>query len=242
MATILLVAGGWHGGWWFQPVTDQLRRLGHDVYPVTLTGIGERRHLDTSVVNLDTHIDDVATTIECEQLDQVVLCAHSYGGMVITAVADRIPERVAALVGIDAQIPRDGESLWYLTTEEARQAFIAACADGAHVNPPPGLDERTTPHPLASFVQPINLTGAWEQVTKRYFVWLSEWEGSPTKFIYDGLREDSSWDVAHGRSVTTSSARAPTGSSSFCRSLPPTSRLLPMTRPDSRTPIGHLRT
>ncbi len=195
MAAIILVAGGWHGGWWFRPVTDQLRQTGHDVYPVTLTGLGERRHLGTSIVNLDTHIADVVATIEFERLEQVVLCAHSYGGMVISGVADRIPDRIAALVAIDAQIPRDGESLWGLTTDAFREAFIEWTTDGANVDPPSGLDERTTPHPLASFVQPIHLTGAGDRVGRKHYVWLSGWEESPTKLIYDRLRDDPSWDV-----------------------------------------------
>lgn len=98
MTTFVLVPGAWHGGWYFQPVTEALRRQGHDVYPITLTGVGDRRHLINPVVNLDTRIRDVSSVIECERIDKVGLCAHSYAGMVITGVADRMPERVSALL------------------------------------------------------------------------------------------------------------------------------------------------
>ncbi len=196
MATYVLVPGGWHGGWWFQPVTEQLRRHGHDVYPITLTGLGDRRHLASATVNLDTHIEDVLRTIDAERIERAVFCAHSYGGMVTTGAADRIAEHVEALVYIDAQVPRDGESLWSLVTPSFRKAFIdGAAADGFSVAPPPGLDGRVTAHPLASFIQPIRRTGAADGIAKKYYVWLSEWEDSPTRLIYERLRDEPGWDV-----------------------------------------------
>jgi pimeloyl-ACP methyl ester carboxylesterase len=92
MATFILVPGACHGGWCYETVTDRLRELGHQVYPVTLTGLSERRHLLTSTVNLDTHIQDVTGLIEAERITDAVLVGHSYGGMVLSGVADRLPE------------------------------------------------------------------------------------------------------------------------------------------------------
>ena len=90
------VPGAWHGGWWFEPLARRLRRHGHEAYPLTLTKIGDRNHLLTASVNLDTHIQDVANVLEAERIEDAVLVGHNYGGMVITGVADFAPERVDA--------------------------------------------------------------------------------------------------------------------------------------------------
>ena len=102
MTTHVLVGGAWLGGWCWQPVTAQLRAQGHDVYPVTLTGLGERSHLASREVDLDTYIADVVNVIEVEDLQDVVLVGHSYAGLVVTAVADRIPERISLLTYLDS--------------------------------------------------------------------------------------------------------------------------------------------
>src|SRR3712207_7379490 len=95
MATYVLVGGGWLGGWCWQRVARRLREEGHDVYPATLTGLGERVHLASPEVDLETHISDVVNLIEFEDLHDVVLLGHSYGGLVVTGAADRIPERIS---------------------------------------------------------------------------------------------------------------------------------------------------
>ena len=95
MTTYVLVAGAWLGDWRWQPAVRQLRDNGHDAYPVTLTGLGERVHLASPQVDLDIHITDVANLIEFEDLHDVVLLGHSYGGLVVTGAADRIPERIS---------------------------------------------------------------------------------------------------------------------------------------------------
>ena len=102
MATFVLVPGFWLGGWCWQRVARQLRYWGHDVYPVSLTGLGERAHLASPQVNLETHITDVVNLIEYEGLRDVMLVGHSGGGVVITGVADRIPSRLSQLVYLDS--------------------------------------------------------------------------------------------------------------------------------------------
>src|SRR5207248_1247925 len=97
---------------------------GHQALPVTLTGVGERAHLLTPGTNLDTHVQDVVRLLEAEGVEDAVLCGHSYGGMVITGVADRVPGRIARLVYVDAYVPRDGQSCWALTTEAFRSFFV----------------------------------------------------------------------------------------------------------------------
>lgn len=194
--TYLLVAGGWHGGWWFQPLARELRRRGHDVFPVTLTGVGERAHLIAASTNLDTHIDDVVRTLEIERLEDVILVGHSYGGMVITGAADRASERVGGLVYVDAYVPRDGESCWELTSDLYRRRFLEGVArDGYSVAPPATLDPRATPHPLASFLQPIHLRGAVDRVARREYVFLSGWSGTPFEAVYQRVRADPTWRV-----------------------------------------------
>lgn len=111
MATFVLVHGATAGGWVWRPVPSLLRAEGHEVYTPTLTGLGERAHLLSPEVDLGTHIQDVVNVLEFERLSQVILVGHSYGGVVVTAVAERIPERLAQLVYIDALVPADGESV-----------------------------------------------------------------------------------------------------------------------------------
>lgn len=194
MSNYVIIPGGYHGGWWFQPVVEALRARGHGAVAVTLTGVGERRHLVSST-NLETHIEDVLNVLHYEDLDDVVLCAHSYGGMVAAGVADRAPSRIAGLVFLDAQIPRDGESLWELTTESEQQRFVASTRDGVRTEPPRGLDPRATAHPLACFLQPLHLIHGLEPIRRKVFVYMSGWPDSPLARMYDRVRDDPGWHV-----------------------------------------------
>src|SRR3954468_17985304 len=115
MATYVLVHGGGHGGWCYQKVAALLRGAGHDVYTPTLTGLGERSHLVSPDVDLDMHIADVVAVLHYDDLRDVILVGHSYGGMVITGVADRAADRIGRLVFLDAANPRNGESLLDVT-------------------------------------------------------------------------------------------------------------------------------
>ena len=111
MATYVLVHGGGHGGWCYGRVAPLLRAEGHDVYTPTLTGLGERAHLLDDRVDLHRHVEDVVAVLDFEDLHDVVLVGHSYGGMVITGAADRAARRVGRLVFLDAANPVNGQSL-----------------------------------------------------------------------------------------------------------------------------------
>jgi len=111
MRTYVLVHGGGHGGWCYQPVARRLRAKGHEVYAPSLTGLGDREHLLNPSVDLDTHITDIVKLLQFEDLRDVVLVGHSYGGMVITGIADRATDRIANLVYLDAAYPQNGQSL-----------------------------------------------------------------------------------------------------------------------------------
>ena len=107
----MLVHGGWHGGWCWNKLSPYLRAASHQVFSPTLTGLGERSHLLTPDIGLETHIRDVVAVIEYEDLHDIVLVGHSYGGMVVTGVADRVGARLAQLIYLDAFVPEDGEAL-----------------------------------------------------------------------------------------------------------------------------------
>jgi pimeloyl-ACP methyl ester carboxylesterase len=174
MRHVVLVHGGWGGGWEWREVERLLRLKGRDVSRVTLTGLGERAHLISPSVNLDTHVEDVIRHLELEDLDDVVLVGHSYGGMVVTGVADRVPERIAQLVYVDAFVPRDGESLFDLLPEGFVDGLRSSAVDGRV--PPPGGDpgyppwylERVAEHPLAAFEQPLRLEGRGNDIPSTY--------------------------------------------------------------------------
>lgn len=128
MANYVLVHGAWHGAWCWRRILPGLRAAGHEVHAVTLTGVGERRHLLSPAIDLDTHIQDVCGLIEAEELQDVVLVGHSYGGLVITGVTARLGARIARLVYVDAVVPAPGES-WSSThppeVQARRRADIA---------------------------------------------------------------------------------------------------------------------
>ena len=135
----VLVHGAWHGGWCWRHVRARLIAAGHEVYTPTLTGQGERHHLTGPDITLDTHIDDVARVIEWEELDGVVLVGHSYGGYVVTGVADRLRGRLARVVYLDALIPTDGRAVSDASTPEQVAAARATLIDGYRLPSPPPL-------------------------------------------------------------------------------------------------------
>jgi pimeloyl-ACP methyl ester carboxylesterase len=111
MATFVLVHGGGHGGWCYQRVSRLLQQAGHEVYAPTLTGLSERSHLAGPHVDLDLHVQDIAAVLHYEDLRDVILVGHSYGGMVITGVGGRTADRIGKLVYLDAANPKNGQSL-----------------------------------------------------------------------------------------------------------------------------------
>jgi pimeloyl-ACP methyl ester carboxylesterase len=194
VATFVLIPGMCHGGWSFGELTEQLRADGHRVYPVTLTGISERSHLLHSGVNLETHIQDVTGVLAAENIHDAVLAGHSYGGMVITAVADRMPERVDSLAYLDAVVPANGDSFWALVSDQERRWYLDVVENGYGVRPLAFFDARATPHPLASLLQPLQLTSDLAHIRRRVYVYAAGWDGeSPFTPFYHRLREDPSW-------------------------------------------------
>ncbi|MEV7091347.1 alpha/beta hydrolase [Amycolatopsis sp. NPDC051045] len=144
MTTFLLVHGAWHSGRSWQRVVPLLESAGHRVFAPSLTGYGDKAHLLSPEVGLDTHVDDIAGLIEAERLTDVVLVGHSYAGLVISSVANRLPDRVAHLVYLDAMVPEDGETA--MDVLPVTKQLVDAAVDGWRIPPLPEL-----PPPLGLF-------------------------------------------------------------------------------------------
>jgi pimeloyl-ACP methyl ester carboxylesterase len=206
MSNIVLVHGAWHGGWCYRDTARLLRAAGHVVVTPTHTGVGERAHQSSESITLETHIRDVIGCIEAEELDDVVLCGHSYGGMVITGVADRMPGRIRTLVYLDAFVPEHGQSLngllpLALAPEVAAEflgAFRGTAAErhSGLMQPIPAamfniaeanrawVDRRCVAQALATFEMPLLLSGGGlDKVGKRLYVLADGWDPSPFRYF-----------------------------------------------------------
>lgn len=184
MAHYLLVHGAWGGAWYWRDTLAALIRAGHRAHAVTLTGVGERAHLLTPAIDLETHIADVLGALDAEEMEDCILVVHSYGGMLGTAVADRRPGRIGHLVYVDAVLPEPGES-WSSgqppDTRAARIASAEASADYAFAAPDPAafgltgpaadwVRRRQTPHPGHTYTQPLNFDPARVVALPRSFI------------------------------------------------------------------------
>lgn len=172
--TYVLLHGAWHGGWCWRDVAAGLRALGHHVATPTQTGLGERAHLLSAQITLDTFVTDLVQHIEAEELEDVILVGHSFGGLGITGAADRIPERLRHLVYLDAMVLENGQSAWGRMppeiVAERRRALQEQGAGIAAPIPPVaafGIPEshphaewvrrRLTPHPAGTYQTPLRL-------------------------------------------------------------------------------------
>jgi pimeloyl-ACP methyl ester carboxylesterase len=198
MSTYVLVHGAWHGSWCWKRVRKALQALGHEVFTPTLTGVGERSHLLSRQVNLDTHIDDVVNLIQWEELSDVILCGHSYGGCVISGVADRIPDRIGALV-----VLKNGQCLWETLPpeQESLQSDLAVQhGEGWKVPPIPAkvfavnandaawVDRQCTMQPLATFQQAIILSGKADSIKDVTFILATGFADSPFPQFYESAK------------------------------------------------------
>jgi pimeloyl-ACP methyl ester carboxylesterase len=185
MATFVLVHGAFVGGWCWRWVTPELRAAGHEVHAPTLTGLGDRVHLARPEVDLDTHIADITELLRYEDLAGVILVGWSYGGMVVAGAADRARERVAHVVYLDSDAPRDGDTSAPPGQLVAREKLARACGDGWRLPPEVlGASEalvrdlpteqrrwiaaRLVPQPLNTWTQPIRLSGAGAAIPSTY--------------------------------------------------------------------------
>ena len=184
MSTFVLVHGAWSGGWKWRYVAPILRRAGHDVFTPTLTGLGERAHLASPDIDLDTQIQDVVALMEMEDLRETVLLGHSYGGMVVTGVAERCPERIQRLVYLDAFVPEDGRcALEYVVPERAARFREQGERSGYVDPPPPSLWGVVKPEDVA-YARQRELRHPYRCFTERIRVVNSSAAALPKTFIH----------------------------------------------------------
>ena len=221
MATFVLVHGAWHGGWCWRDVRAVLRARGHEAFTPTLTGLGERSHLLSRDIGMDTHVADVANVIVWEELDEVVLVGHSYGGNVITGVADRMKDRLAHAVYLDAFVPADGDSsasmAVTIANPDATDADIGAeikrrldltdegGGSATHYtnmfdipkNPPEPyrwVERRITRHPVRTQIEPIRLAnGGSDGLPRTYILCAGSAGPTPFRILAERFRDDPSW-------------------------------------------------
>jgi len=181
--TFVLVHGAWHGGWCWRHVADRLEAQGHKVFTPTMTGLGERSHLMAPGIGLSTHITDIVNVLAWEQLRDVVLCGHSYGGMIISGVAERAREAIGSIVYLDAFVPDNGESVLDLTGPAVHEAVRKAQAKNLIGVPPrpaeafgiyeknrAWVDSQCTPQPIATFTEKSAVTGALQTIGKKSYI------------------------------------------------------------------------
>jgi pimeloyl-ACP methyl ester carboxylesterase len=221
MATYVLVHGGGHGGWCYAKVKQRLESAGHEVFAPSLTGLAERSHLLSPAVDLHMHINDVVQLLHYWNLREVILVGHSYGGMVITGIADRATDRVGKLVFLDAANPRNHQSLVDVAgpvIEMVRPA--GATVDGVELVllPAPGagafygvtdpddlawMDDRLTGHPWRCFAQKLDLSneeGLWA-IRQYHIVCESTLATRDTALIERAKSEGRLWSVDTGHDL-----------------------------------------
>ena len=208
MATFVLVHGAWHGGWCWTPLKQKLCALGHEVHAPTLTGLGERAHLLSADITAETHVADIVNTLRWRDLRNVILVGHSYGGMIITGVADRCADHIRALVYFDAFVPEQSEQAIFQNANPDRMAAfqrqidagaIGLEPDGASVTWAEDPDLRSyilskcTPHPKGTFARGVTLSGRQNEVPNKHYIIAAKNAKSPFQREYERLKTRADW-------------------------------------------------
>ena len=207
-ATFVLVHGSCHGGWCWQKVTPLLRKQGHEVYTPTLTGLGERSHLLRKDIDLDTHIQDIIQVFEYEDLNEVILVGHSYGGMVIGGAAEKIAQRIKCLVYLDAYIPQDGKSAFDLIPglkeiyerrsmkEQGKEWLVSSYEpqDFGVTNPDDivWMNARLGPMPWHTHDQPLKMQNTQSKKLAKSYISCTDFGDS--QFMAQRIKSQGDWD------------------------------------------------
>ena len=202
MTTYVLVPGGWGGAWLWRQVAQLLTAEGHEVFPISLTGMGERVHLAHPDIDLNTFIQDVVNVIKFGELEEIMLVGFSFGGMVVSGAAELVPNKIKNLVFLDAFVPTDGQACSALLGPQTA-AYIQHIAntqgDGWRFpfqNPP---DVRLTPHPVKTIFQPVRIGNPAAAALPRTFIYCTEDKDKPDPFITpiilaaEKIRSDETW-------------------------------------------------
>lgn len=225
MTTFVLVHGAWHGGWCWSRVARGLVAASHSVHAPTLTGLGERAHFLSRETSLETHVHDILDVLEAGNLKDAVLVGHSYGGVVVTCVADRAPQRIARLVYLDAVVPRDGECMydrspvsirahfeehanrggqgWYVPVSALSPQFLGLTseADARWVMP------KLTPHPIRTFAERVRLSVSFPRMPRTYINCIGDKQpGQPRTAQADGIDDYHEIRAGHDAMVAAPEA------------------------------------
>jgi pimeloyl-ACP methyl ester carboxylesterase len=218
MATFVVAHGAWSGGWAWKKIRPLLRAAGHEIFTPSYTGLGERSHLASPDITLETHIQDVANVLFYEDLTDVILIGHSYGGMVATGVADRVSERIRKVIYLDAFVPRDGQALRNLVAGSRVSQVAAETADNWLVEPsipPPDtspedlewVTPRRVPHPRKTFEEPVSLSGAIDRLPRAYVYCLKAQPSDNFRRFAERAQSEPGWqyeeiDASHNPHIT----------------------------------------
>jgi pimeloyl-ACP methyl ester carboxylesterase len=221
----VLIHGAWHGGWCWRDVARGLRAAGHEVFTPTLTGLGERAHLLNASVDLSTMIDDVCALLEAEEIEDAVMVGHSFGGHVLSGVADRMAERMRRLVFLDALLVPNGQSaLGVLPPEVQAQRRQTIDAEGLRMaipsvdkfgvtepNQAAWLQRRLTPHPLAAYEQALRLRHPFGNGLPKTYIAVTDPWYPPLAGVRERVKAEEGWDwreigAGHDAMVTSPQA------------------------------------
>jgi len=202
----LLIHGAWHGGWAWCRVADRLRARGHAVFAPTLTGLGERAHLIHPGIDASLHVADVLAVIKYERLKDIVLVGHSYGGCVISCVAESAPDAISSVVFLDAFIPDNGDATIDLVQPAVQEVIRAALKRGEMTIPVRDaaafnvnekdrawVDSLAGPQPILTMTEKLNLTGARERIAKKTYIRASGYPNVSFEKAYARVKSDPGW-------------------------------------------------
>ena len=204
--TFVLVHGAWHGAWCLRRVSDLLEAKGHKVFVPTLTGLGDKSHLLDAKVNLAMHVTDVVNLLKWEDLKGIVLVGHSYGGYIVTGVAEQMADSVASIVFLDAFVPENGDSLAAGASQPVKDAIAAARSKGEiALKPVPAavfrvnekdrawVDAKCTPQPIATLTDTIAVTGARDRIAKKAYIRAKGYPSVPSDAAQAKYKANAAW-------------------------------------------------
>jgi pimeloyl-ACP methyl ester carboxylesterase len=203
----VLVHGAYHGGWCWTRVSSILRARGHRVYTPTLTGLGERSHIAADHIELATHIADIVNLFLWRDLNDVVLCGHSYGGHVVSGVAEEVSSRISSMVYLDALLPHNGDAIVSIAPHIRAAVDRAVAAGQVAIPPVPAeafnvneadrawVDRCCTPHPIRTMTDQLQVTGAYERVARKTFVRALKYRSKLIEEMLGRIKSDRSWTI-----------------------------------------------
>jgi pimeloyl-ACP methyl ester carboxylesterase len=204
--TFVLVHGAWHGGWCWRRVADRLQAQGHKVFTPTLTGLGERSHLMRPGIDVSTHVTDVVNVLKWERLSEVVLCGHSYGGFVVSGVAEQMAPSIGSIVFLDAFLPDNGDSMADLTSQAVRDTLKAATDrgdTGVPARPAAAflvndkdqawIDALCGPQPIGTMTEKLKLTGARDRIARKAYIRAAAYPNPGFDRAHARVKADRAW-------------------------------------------------